>query len=604
MGIGVLPSGRRVIACSQTHRIGMSRTRLFLYHISKLLMSIFSISLRPLLAALTLLTVMPAIAQPQKTVATVSATKPQSLPNQANVARPKLVVGIVVDQMRYDYLYRYYDKFGTNGFRRLMDEGFNARNNHYHYAATYTGPGHAAIYTGSTPALNGIVGNDFYDRRLGRSLYCAEDTTVSTVGNAGSAGRMSPRNMLVTTIGDQLKLATEGRAKVIGIALKDRGGILPAGHAADGAYWYDSKDGNFITSTFYRKDLPAWVQAFNDRHLSDTYLKQSWTLANPMATYTASTSDDQPWENTAPGETSPVFPHSFVATAGGAKYEALRTSPFGDELTKEFVLAALIGEQLGQDDITDMLCVSFSSTDYVGHAYGTHAIETEDEYRRLDTQLADLFTQLDKQVGKGQYTVFLSADHGAADAPGFSQSYRIPAQVLPYATVGNAAKAALEKAYGPGQWMLTYLNQQVYLNHALLADKKISLTDAADVVRLALLPLNGIVNVVNLNNLSASALPEVQMNSLRNVYQPNRSGDVYVLLQAGWFEGRAKGTTHGTNYAYDTHVPLLFYGKGIQPGQTLRRTHIHDIAPTIAALLGILEPSGNIGNPIEEAIQR
>ncbi len=561
----------------------------------------FSASLRSLLALLLLLTVT-ATAQPKKPTAPAapaSAVRSQAFPN-----RPKLVVGIVIDQMRYDYLYRYYDRFATGGFKRMMDEGFNARNNHYHYAATYTGPGHTAIYTGSAPALNGIPGNDFYDRRLGRSLYCAEDTTVSTVGNTGSAGRMSPQNMLVTTIGDQLKLATDGRAKVIGIALKDRGAILPAGHAADAAYWYDSKDGNFITSTFYRKDLPAWVQAFNDRHLSDNYLKQSWTTSKPMEAYTASTTDNQPWENTAPGETTPTFPHNFVATAGGAKYESLRTSPFGDELTKEFALAALTGEQLGQDDITDMLCVSFSSPDYVGHAFGTHAVETEDEYRRLDTQLAELFAQLDKQVGKGQYVAFLSADHGAADAPGFSQSYRIPAEVLPYSTVGNAAKAALEKAYGPGQWMLTYLNQQVYLNHALLAEKKISLADAAEVVKMAVLPIRGIVNAVSFHNLAASALPEVQMNSLRNVYHPNRSGDVYVLLQAGWFEGRAKGTTHGTNYAYDTHVPLLFYGWGIRPGQTLRRTQIADIAPTITALLGILEPSGNIGNPIEEVIQK
>jgi predicted AlkP superfamily pyrophosphatase or phosphodiesterase len=565
----------------------------------------FVAPLRLLLPALLLLT-LNAVAQPKKPLPTppappkvATAAVSQVFPN-----RPKLVVGIVIDQMRADYLYRYYDKFGKGGFRRMMDEGFNARNNHYHYAATYTGPGHAAIYTGSAPALNGIVGNDFYDRRLGRMLYCAEDTTVSTVGNTGSAGRMSPRNLLVTTIGDQLKLATDGRAKVIGIALKDRGAILPAGHAADGAYWYDSKDGNFITSSFYRKDLPAWVQTFNDRKLSDQYLAQPWTASRSLDAYTASTTDNQPYENTLPGETSPVFPHSFVATAGGSKYEPLRTSPFGDELTKEFAIAALAGEQLGQDEVTDLLCVSFSSPDYIGHAFGTHAVETEDEYRRLDAHLADLFAKLDATVGKGQYVAFLSADHGAADAPGFSQSYRIPADVLPYTTIGNAAKAALEKAYGPGQWMLTYFNQQVYLNHALLAEKKISLTDAVEVVRVALLPIRGVINALNLNNLSAVALPELQLGSLRNVYHPNRSGDVYVLLQAGWFEGRAKGTTHGTNYAYDTHVPLLLYGWGIRPGQTLHRTQIADIAPTLAALLGILEPSGSIGNPIQEAVMK
>jgi predicted AlkP superfamily pyrophosphatase or phosphodiesterase len=524
------------------------------------------------------------------------------------MGKPKLVVGIVIDQMRYDYLYRYYAKFGTtattgSGFRRLMDEGFNARNNHYHYAATYTGPGHAAIYTGSAPAINGIVGNDFYERNLGRLMYCAEDTTVSTVGNTGTAGKMSPRNLQVTTIGDQLKLATDGRAKVIGIALKDRGAILPAGHAANAAYWFDSKDGSFISSTFYQNDLPKWVQEFNARKLGDQFLGQKWEPVLPLNQYTESTTDDQAYENAMPGEAKPVFPHEFAVQAGSSKYEVLRTSPYGDQITKEFALAALKGEQLGQDDITDMLCVSFSSPDYVGHAFGTHAIETEDQYIRLDRQLADLFTQLDASVGKGQWLAFLSADHGVVDAPGFLQQYRIPAGVKGYGDIGETVKASLEKAYGPGKWMLSYINQQVYLNHALLAEKKITLQDVYALLRTDLLRQKAVVNVINLHNLGAEALPQLQENLLRNVYYPNRSGDFYILQSPGWIEGRTKGTTHGSSYAYDTHVPFLLYGWGIKPGQTLRRTHIHDIAPTITALLGILEPSGCIGNPVEEAIK-
>ena len=516
---------------------------------------------------------------------------------------PRLVVGIVVDQMRYDYLYRYYDKFGKGGFKRLMDEGFNCRNNHYHYAATYTGPGHAAVYTGSAPALNGIVGNDFYDRNLGRMLYCTEDTTVSTVGNTGSAGKMSPQNLLVTTIGDQLKLATDGHAKVIGIALKDRGAILPAGHAADAAYWFDSKDGNWISSTFYQKDLPQWAKEFNAKKRPDQFLSQKWEPALPMTQYTASTQDDMPFENSMPGETKPVFPHEFATQAGGAKYEILRTSPYGDELTKEFALAAIKGEQLGKHPYTDLLAVSFSSPDYVGHAFGTHAVETEDEYIRLDRQLAELFAQLDATVGVKNYVVFLTADHGAADAPGLSQLYKIPAQVKPSGEVTDAIKTVLTKAYGPGQFLLGYYNQEIYLDNALLAEKKIPMEEAYALIRATLLKQKGIINVVNFHNLAGSAIPELQMTQLRNVYHPNRSGDFYVVLQAGWFEGRNKGTTHGTTYAYDTHVPLLFYGWGVSPGQTFRRTHIADIAPTLAAKLGILEPSGSIGAVIEEVVR-
>jgi len=523
-------------------------------------------------------------------------------PDRRTPDRPKLVVGIVVDQMRYDYLYRYYEKYGTGGFRRLMEGGFNARNNQYHYAATYTGPGHAAIYTGSAPALNGIVGNDFYDRTLGRMLYCAEDTTVSTVGNTGTAGKMSPRNMLVTTIGDQLKLATDGRAKVIGLALKDRGAILPAGHAANGAYWFDSKDGNFISSTYYGTELPAWVQTFNARKLPDGYLARKWEPLLPMNQYTESSTDDQVYEVSLPGETKAVFPHTFAMQAGGSKYEILRTSPFGDELTKEFAVAAIQGEKLGQRGVTDMLCVSFSSPDYIGHAFGTHAVETEDQYLRLDKQLAELLSQLDATVGKGEWVAFLSADHGAADVPAFSQQYRIPAGVKTYGEVGDAAKAALEKAYGPGQWMLSYFNQQIYLNHALMAEKKVAIQDAYELLNSTLLKQRGIVRLVNLHNVDAQAMPQRQADLLRNVYFPNRSGDIYVMQSPGWFEGRTKGTTHGTSYAYDTHVPFLLYGWGVKPGETLRRTYISDIAPTITALLHLLEPSGSIGDPVEEAL--
>lgn len=517
--------------------------------------------------------------------------------------RPKLVVGIVVDQMRYDYLYRYYDKFGKNGFRRLMTQGFNARNNHYHYAATYTGPGHAAIYTGSAPALNGIVGNDFYDRRLGRLLYCTEDTTVRTVGNNGGAGQMSPRNMMVTTIGDQLKLATEGRAKVVGIALKDRGSILPAGHAADAAYWFDSKDGNWITSSFYRNELPAWMKTFNARRLPDEFIQKKWELLLPAATYTESTPDDQPFEASLPGETKSTYPHEFIMVSGQPRYEVLRATPYGDQLTLQCALAAIDGEELGKDNITDLLAVSFSSPDYVGHAFGTHSVEAEDEYLRLDLQLAELLTELDKRVGKGNWTAFLSADHGAADIPGFSQTYRIPAAVKTYGEVSESVKAALVKAFGPGQWVLAYMNQQVYMNTALLAEKKIAMSTVYDVVRATVLEQRGVINVVNLHDLSATLLPDNQLTMLKNVYQPNRSGDFYVMFQAGWFEGRNKGTTHGTTYAYDTHVPFLLYGWGIKPGQTFHRTTIADIAPTICALLNILEPSGCIGNPVGEAIK-
>ncbi|WP_234734591.1 alkaline phosphatase PafA [Tellurirhabdus bombi] len=519
------------------------------------------------------------------------------------LAKPKLVVGFVVDQMRYDYLYRYYDKFSEGGFKRLMREGFNCRNNHYHYAATITAPGHAHIYTGSTPAISGIVGNDWFDRQADQTVYCVEDSTVSTVGMASPAGRMSPRNLLVTTVTDQLKVASQGRSKVIGIALKDRGAILPAGHAANGAYWFESKEGNWISSSFYMKDLPQWVKDFNARKLAAQYVTQTWTTLLPIDQYVESTADDVPYENVLQGETKPVFPHQFVASMGN-KYEELRTSPFGDLLTKEMALAALKGENLGKGKETDFLCISFSSTDYIGHRFGPDAIETQDEYLRLDRVLADLLNSFDAQVGKGNYLVFLSADHGAADNPAYSQSMNLPAGFRNSGDALKVANEAVQKAFGPGSWIKKYDNQQLYLNQDLLREKKIKMADAVEAIRLALLQQPGVVNVINFHDLAAVSVPEYWLTLLRNVYHPKRSGDLYIIYESGWLEGYRKGgTSHGTVFNYDTHVPLLFYGWGVKPGETTRRTQIADIAPTVSALLHILEPSGNIGNPVSEAIK-
>ena len=517
------------------------------------------------------------------------------------LARPKLVVGIVVDQMRYDYLYRYYDKYTQGGFRRLMQEGFNCRNNHYHYAATYTGPGHAHIYSGSTPALSGIVSNEWFDQGLGRPVYCTEDSTVQTVGNAFTTGKMSPRNLLVTTVTDQLKLVSPA-SKVVGIALKDRGAILPAGHAANAAYWFDSRDGNWISSTFYMKDLPQWAKEFNNRQMAAGYMNQKWETLLPLDQYTESDPDDGPYEVSLPGEEKPVFPHSFAADRGG-KYEVLRTTPFGDLITKEFALAALKGEQMGRDNITDFLCVSFSTPDYVGHAFGPHSVEMEDTYLRLDRQLAEMLNTLDAYVGRGQYVVFLSADHGVADIPGFMQQNRIPAGALTYGQLREAMDGHLQQVFGSGSYVRSYMNQQVYLNQQTLTEKKLSVAQVFDALKPFLLKQKAVLNVVSFHDMNRSLVPDYQAYLLKNVYMPRRSGDFYVVYEPGWFEGRPKGTTHGTLYNYDTHVPLLFYGWGVPAGETNRRTHIHDIAPTVAALLRILEPNGCIGNPIVEIVK-
>ncbi len=507
---------------------------------------------------------------------------------------PKLVVGIVVDQMRYDYLYRYAAKYGKGGFKRLMNDGFNCQNNHYHYATTTTGPGHAAVYTGSVPAVNGIIGNEWYDPLSNRNVYVVEDSTVTGVGSdAGLAGKMSPKNMKTTTITDQLRLSNEFKSKVIGVAIKDRGSILPAGHSANAAYWFDPKSGNWITSTYYMKELPQWVKDFNDQKIPDQILTQKWETLLPLSKYTESEADNQPYENSMPEEKEPVFPHTLK------NYFTIPASPFGNTLTKDFAIATMKNENMGKGTATDFLCVSFSSTDYIGHAVGTHAVEIEDCYLRLDRDIEDLLESLDKQVGKDNYLVFLTADHGVADIPGYLTKHKIPAGVSNSSNDSKFLNTELQTAFGAGQWIKSSHNNQLYLDHDLMKLKKVSYLQIEDVLKENLLTLGSPVHdVFNLHDLSKAVMPDYYRSYINNSYNPKRSGDFFIWFEPAWIYGSSKGTTHGTMYAYDTHVPLLFYGWKIPKGQTVERTHISDIAPTLAALLHILEPNGNVGKPI------
>lgn len=534
-------------------------------------------------------------------------TIPGSAQKKKELDRPKLVVGIVVDQMRYDYLYRYWDKYGDKGFKRLIRDGFSYENAHYNYTPTYTGPGHASIYTGTTPAIHGIVGNDWYDRGTAKNMYCAEDKTVQSVGSTSSAGLMSPKNLLATTITDELRLATNSQSKVIGIALKDRGAILPAGHMANAAYWFDGSNGSWITSTFYMQALPAWVQAFNARKIADKYLAQPWTPLLPLDQYTESTPDDNAFERPFGGQSRPVFPYD-LAKLRGASSDILRSTPFGNTFTKDFALEAIRAEQLGKGKATDFLALSFSSTDYVGHQFGPNSVEAQDTYLRLDRDLAELLAFLDKQVGKNQYLVFLSADHGAAPVPAFANSVRVPTGTLNTRQVQDSVKQFLQRQYGPGKWVLSFTNRQVYLNHELIKAKKLDLARVQEQVAGYLRPFEGVLQVTPAGSLSSSSLVGGLDSYIHRGFQFGRSGDVVVTLLPGWFEGsggkETKGTTHGSSNAYDTHVPIIWYGWQVKKGVSSTRVSITDIAPTLAQWLRIMEPNGNSGYPMLEVLNR
>jgi predicted AlkP superfamily pyrophosphatase or phosphodiesterase len=527
-----------------------------------------------------------------------AASKPSTL------ARPKLVVGIVVDQMRYDYLYRYYDLYPEGGFKRMMNEGFNCRNNHYSYALTVTAAGHASAYTGSVPAINGIVGNEWFDPISKQSIYCVEDSTVKTVGsNNPTVGKMSPRNLLTSTVSDQLRIATNFRNKTIGVAIKDRGSILPAGHTANGSYWFDSKTGNWVTSTYYMDDLPQWAKDYNAKKMPSEYLKKGWQLLLSADSYGQSSEDDVEWEGKLPGAKRPVFPYELAGLAGDA-FGVVTDTPWGNTITKEMAIEAIKGENLGKGKDTDFLVISFSSTDKIGHRVGPNSIEQQDDFLRLDREFADLFGFLDSWVGKGEYTVFLTADHGVVDVPGFAASHKLPSGLVERRVVVATIDKALDDAFGKDKYVLSRENNQLYFDHELLQKKKITIASAAEVVREALLKVPGVADVLNLNDMGKAPLNTYQLELFKNNVNAKRSGDVQIITQPGWFYGTATGTSHGTPYNYDTQVPFVMFGWGIKQGETLRRTSVSDIAPTIASLLHILPASGNIGNPVEEALKK
>ncbi len=511
-------------------------------------------------------------------------------------AKPKLVVGIVVDQMRYEYLTRFESKYSEGGFKRMMNQGFNCKNNQYHYASTVTGPGHAHVYTGSSPAITGIVGNDWYEKVINKRMYVAYDSTATLVGEGNDrAGMMSPNNLKVTTMTDQLRIHTQFGSKVIGVAIKDRGAILPAGHTGT-AYWFDASSGNWITSNHYMEQLPAWAKSFNDKDVAQQYTNLTWEPLLPIENYTESEEDDQPYENSISGEPKAVFPHKI-------ELGSLASTPWGNTLTLDFALEAMKNEGLGKGSYTDFLAISFSSPDYAGHAFGPQSKEVEDIYLRLDLEMERLLKELDRQVGEGNYTVFLTADHAVAEIPAFLKKHDVPTGLFIGNEVEKEVEALLVKKFGEGNWLLSSQNYQLYMNMPLLAEKDVELEDIYEVLHPVLTMKPGIYQLVNLRDGEFGSIPTYYQGLLENLYNPKRSGEFIILVEPAWFHGYTKGTTHGSMWAYDTHVPLLFFGAGVNQGATARPTQIADIASTISQILGIQEPNGNLGQPILEVLK-
>lgn len=471
----------------------------------------------------------------------------------AQIERPKLVVGLVVDQMRWDYLYYYYDKYGAGGLRRLVDEGFNCENNLINYVPTVTGIGHASIYTGSTPALHGIAGNDFY--MDGRFTYCCSDHTVKSVGSEGRAGEESPRKMMATTIGDMLRVATDFNAKVIGVAMKDRAAILPAGQSANAAYWWDNSVGHFISSTYYMQDLPQWVKEFNE--------KNTWN----------------------PGKD-------------------IKMSPEG--VTKTFLMAeaAVENEKLGQRGVTDMLCISVSPTDAIGHSFGTRGKENWATYKQLDDDLAAFLKYLDRKVGRGQYLLFLTADHGAAHNSTMLSENRIPASGWNMGEARKALNEHLKAKFGLDNMAPYQYSYKVFLDRPGIKAAGLKLQDVVDEAIEFLKQEKDLLYVIDLAHAGEATVPAWLKEQLVNGWHSQRSGDIYCVTRSSYYDFKPgndyRGTTHGAWNPYDSHIPCVFFGWKVRHGHSTRTTHMIDIAPTVCAMLRIQMPTACIGDPITE----
>ena len=473
------------------------------------------------------------------------------------VDRPKLVVGLMVDQMRWDYLYYYYSDYEEGGLKRLLAEGFSCENTMIPYIPTITAIGHTSVYTGSTPALHGICGNDFFID--GKAVYCCGDSTVRSVGSNSKKGQMSPRNMIATTIGDELKIATNWKSKVIGVALKDRAAILPAGHSADAAYWWDTTVGHYITSTYYMDKLPKWVEEFNKEN------------------HTASNFD-------------------------------IRDTDQGVTMTFKMAEAVLDNEHLGQRGETDMLAVSVSSTDIIGHRVGTRGPENKSVYLQLDRDIAKFLKKLDEQVGKGNYLLFLTADHGAAHNYNYLNEHKIPGGGLEsWKHVKTLNQHLSEKHPGAGDLILGSHSLRYYLNYENIEKAGLDPQKVKQEAIAWLKKDRRFLQVIDFEQAATAPLPKTIRERICNGYHYGRSGDIYAIARSQYTDTEDsptyKGTTHGNWNPYDSHIPAVFFGWHVKHGSTSKPTYMTDIAPTICELLHTEMPSSCIGNAIEDIVE-
>ncbi len=529
-------------------------------------------------------------------------------------ATPKLVLQITVDQFRGDLPTRYLDRLGKGGFRYLLEQGTYYTNAHYRHANTETAVGHATLFTGADPARHGLVGNNWIDPSTGELVYNTEDDRHHLIGKTPKPHRgVSPRNLLASTIGDELVVANAGRSRVFSVSVKDRGAIIPGGHAGK-AFWYSKSSGKFVTSTYYYDEYPEWVQKWNEAKPADQYRGKAWELLHDRSTYLAGKMDDRAYEANLPplGRT---FPHQY----GDNKYLYLILSltPVGDELTLDFAKTLIENEKVGQGDYTDFMAVSFSSTDYIGHMFGPSSLESEDNVLRLDRVLAELFEFVDKKVGLSNTLIVLSADHGAPEAPEYMSSLGLESGRFDftYFREQGPLNEVLKERFGRDDLIATHSHPYLYLNLAAIAEAKLDIKEVEHFIAEEVMKIPGIAFAQTRSDLLDGRITDSPLQiQIRRNFHPTRSGNIHMIQEQYWFlhstdEAQKMGlegiaAIHGSPWVYDTYVPIFFAGNGVPAQRISRRVSPADIAPTIANYLNIKFPSGSIGNPLEEVLPK
>jgi len=544
--------------------------------------------------------------------------------------RPRLVLLIVVDQFRYDYLERFGDLFGPDGFRRLMRDGASWTQSNYDHMPTYTAPGHGTMMTGAYPAESGIIGNEWLDRATGKRITSVSDESVKLLGGNPNDPASSPSRLMASTVGDELRLATNDRAKVIGISVKDRSAILPAGRHANAAYWFSWLTGTMVSSTYYFKQLPGWVTNFNNAKPADKYFGVKWERVLPEAEYLKRAGPDDPkWEDVSNAWTpdTNTFPHTItggVTTPGQKFYTALDYSPFTNDILVSFAQEAIVNEQLGQDDDTDVLTVSFSANDYVGHRFGPYSQEVMDVTLRTDRNIATLLDFIDSRIGLANTLVAFTADHGVSPIPEHAAAMGMGGGRVPFATVMGKIQAAISARYNPQgktpdpsadyllrfqegtAWREWFINNNIYFNYDALKRDGVDVEEFSQVVVRAALSVPGIARCFSRLQLlrgATSVTDPIERRALHGFY-PSRSGDVVMVAEPYKYIAETITATHGSPYSYDTHVPTIIMGAGVNAGRYLEPATPADIAPTLSAILRITAPSNSTGRVLVEALRK